>query len=82
MNGPSYSGAPASRFPGLLEGGALLPVLGAQPVPLHQRGAALEGFPKDSELASLPAARVRLLGKPFTFETLQRVIGELLSEAP
>ena len=43
------------------------------------RALLISGFPKDSELSSLPADRVRLLGKPFTFEALQRVVGELLA---
>ena len=42
------------------------------------RALIISGFPKDSELSTLPADRARLLGKPFTLEVLQRVLGELL----
>jgi len=38
----------------------------------------ISGFPKDSELSALPAERVRMLAKPFTLETLQGAIAELL----
>ncbi|MGV3620391.1 MAG: hybrid sensor histidine kinase/response regulator [Archangium sp.] len=38
----------------------------------------ISGFPKDTELSALPADRVRLLGKPFTFEALQEALSELL----
>jgi PAS domain S-box-containing protein len=38
----------------------------------------ISGYQKDSELSSLPAERVRLLAKPFTFEALQHTLAELL----
>ncbi|MDP3154504.1 MAG: ATP-binding protein [Archangium sp.] len=50
-------------------------LLGRQP---SLRALLISGFPKDSELSSLPADRVRLLAKPFTFEALQREVGQLL----
>ena len=38
----------------------------------------ISGFPKDTELSALPVDRVRLLGKPFTYEALQKALSELL----
>ncbi len=38
----------------------------------------ISGFPKDTELASLPQERVQLLAKPFTFDALQNALGSLL----
>ncbi len=42
------------------------------------RALLISGFPKDSELSTLPADRVRMLAKPFTLETLQGAIAELI----
>jgi signal transduction histidine kinase/CheY-like chemotaxis protein len=42
------------------------------------RALLISGFPKDSELATLPAQRVRLLAKPFSYEELQEALGALL----
>ena len=38
----------------------------------------ISGFPKDSELSALPSERVRMLAKPFTLETLQSALADLL----
>ncbi|MFT3711515.1 MAG: ATP-binding protein [Archangium sp.] len=41
----------------------------------------ISGFPRDSELSTLPTERVRMLAKPFTFEALQTVLATLLGGA-